>query len=1207
MCCCAEAPCTADGPPWPKHTECNSGQTSCNTQCEGKQYKDTCDVTCKSGYTQSAPGSSKATYLCAANGRQPKSLWTGSLTCDKVDCGDFPAAPTSPGAPNVRVWENVNCLSNLFYDGDTDGQCSATCIDGFYENPKDAAATRTTKKSYCRAPGPGAGLGNPTGVWTPRGTAFLDCRPGELSASKSTLVDSGNDKWLKEGTPQSIYSGKVDQLQEAAKFGPGKGPIYTFDIIAKDVQGNPRNYHNLGRGWDYLVLKIERVPLQMLPEDEQKLQPQQTLNLPTFTDKYATGTWSGGTSRTYRKTITSGPSNNNEEVTFFVREGTDGRWRVSHQFEEHGVFYVSAFLCRNEDATREACDDADASRLVPKTGATGLSGTNIETRAFTICPQNTRIPDQNGFILGSRLGECQALPHCFSPLGPGRIAGFCPVGFQCQNPGTTWPLAEPGHWVSSTYPVQTTKCLTLGACPGSLNLNAECPHIAQAGELWPVSNFEASKLTTVGADPCFTYLPPQGSQVECPSGPCLEYTWESCKSVVGSRCCLGNTGKKSCESCCKASQGPPDCDNRQWHPISTPEGTHCEPCPPVEFNFVLVLSVTVLLIILAPILVKLTEIAKHAGAIQGPLLSMVNFFQSSSLFVGLRGIHWPEEFKVFARSIADLFNFNIVPLLHYLKKLSFGLIDIPPLDCAWTMSYSLKFVLVMLTPGLLAISIVLVQYAWLCWLVLWSNRLRVVHGCFCHFVCCRRMKRKKATSFMSVQLLQQDGDNMIETPGMARDAKVAEIKAKEVEIRQLSKLANNRSTQYVDSEVDAVGEAVRKLKTMKAKFEVDFGQPYPESLWRVMRDHDTGKTLATVKRCCIGYLMVGYIFLAGTALEPLSCQRDFDGREYMTAAPEIECSWCNTEYVRLRIGAYVGSTFYGFGSPILFLTVLWRSKQKRLIKSNNFTYGFLSTKMREEYYAWEVVISFRKLLLVVGTKLSSEGSVVPATLWNMCVTVAAFGMQVCTWPFAEIDANWAESLTLMSTLLVLILGVGQMASVDENDLVATDNMNTVLQVFDMCVYVCLGGIVLSVLFILGRRVSGMCFNMKHRNDCKTTKIEFARASWSTRKGCRSLCRIRAEIVFWRLRSSILCHRIDRYRYNTQSVLRWRSSDEFSPTYYMATAQIVVYKSLDSAAAAAVRQRQQQRRSSQAMSGAMSLPECLQNPCAVLFTKQVSYF
>jgi hypothetical protein len=240
----------------------------------------------------------------------------------------------------------------------------------------------------------------------------------------------------------------------------------------------------------------------------------------------------------------------------------------------------------------------------------------------------------------------------------------------------------------------------------------------------------------------------------------------------------------------------------------------------------------------------------------------------------------------------------------------------------------------------------------------------------------------------------------------------------------------------------------------------------------------------------------------------------------------------------------------------------------------------------------------------VGTKLSSEGSVVPATLWNMCVTVAAFGMQVCTWPFAEIDANWAESLTLMSTLLVLILGVGQMASVDENDLVATDNMNTVLQVFDMCVYVCLGGIVLSVLFILGRRVSGMCFNMKHRNDCKTTKIEFARASWSTRKGCRSLCRIRAEIVFWRLRSSILCHRIDRYRYNTQSVLRWRSSDEFSPTYYMATAQIVVYKSLDSAAAAAVRQRQQQRRSSQAMSGAMSLPECLHETGKLLLMESV---
>eukprot|EP01047_Picozoa_sp_COSAG01_P007607 COSAG01_NODE_291_length_19378_cov_38.136418_5_plen_870_part_00 len=869
MCCCAEAPCAAVGPPWPAHTECNSGQTPCNTQCGSKKYQDTCDVTCKSGYTQSAPASSKATYLCAANGRQPTSLWTGSLHCAKVDCHDFPHPYTSPGNPAVDVWENIQCSSNLFHDGkdDTDGHCSAKCIESFYESPDTAnpRATREIKDAYCLAPGPSAGLGNPTGVWTPQGKSFLDCQPGSLSAKQSALVDFANDFWLKVSTPQSIYSGKVRQLEEAAKFGPTKGPTYTFDIVAKDVQGNPRNYHNLGRSWDYLVLKIERVPLQMLPEDEQRLQPQQTLNLPTSRNPRATGTWSGGTSRPYRKVITSGLHNNAETVTFTNADGKDGRWRVSHQFEEHGVFYVSVFLCTNTDATtRGACDNAKESNLVPQTGTTGLSTNTIATRAFTICPQNTGDPDRTGAILGSHLGHCKALSKCFSPLGPGRIAGFCPVGFQCENQGTTWPLAEPGHWVSSTYPVQTTQCLTLGACPGSSRLHAECPHAAQAGDLWPVSNFESAKLTIVGADPCFMQPPP----ADCPLGPCFEHTRKICQSVVGSRCCPGNTGKKSCESCCKASQGPPtfpSCDKRQWHPISTPEGTHCEPCPPVELNFFLVLSVTILLIILAPILVKLAEISKHAGAIQGPLLSVVNFFQSSSLFVGLRGIRWPPAFKTFARSIADVFNFNIVPLLHYLKRLSFGLIDIPPLDCAWTMSYSLKFVLVMLTPFLLAIAIVLVQYAWLCWLALWSNRWRMTRGCCSHFCCCLRKKRKKSSSFMSVQLLQQGGDNIVETSDTARNARVAEIQTEEVKIRQLSKVANNRSTNYIDAVGEAVRsdlrfeavrkfEAVRNLKSMKAKFEADFGQPYPESLWRVLRDHDTGQTLATVKRCCLGYL-----------------------------------------------------------------------------------------------------------------------------------------------------------------------------------------------------------------------------------------------------------------------------------------------------------------------------------------------------------------
>jgi hypothetical protein len=122
----------------------------------------------------------------------------------------------------------------------------------------------------------------------------------------------------------------------------------------------------------------------------------------------------------------------------------------------------------------------------------------------------------------------------------------------------------------------------------------------------------------------------------------------------------------------------------------------------------------------------------------------------------------------------------------------------------------------------------------------------------------------------------------------------------------------------------------------------------------VLATVDPDKLFATVQRLCMAYLMVGYIFLSGNALEPFSCRQDFDGISYMTAATDIACTMCDPEYLRLRIGAIIGTTVYGFGSPLMFFLVLWTSKTNNKLKTKEFaaSYGFLSTKMREEDYAW---------------------------------------------------------------------------------------------------------------------------------------------------------------------------------------------------------------------------------------------------------------
>ena len=203
--------------------------------------------------------------------------------------------------------------------------------------------------------------------------------------------------------------------------------------------------------------------------------------------------------------------------------------------------------------------------------------------------------------------------------------------------------------------------------------------------------------------------------------------------------------------------------------------------------------------------------------------------------------------------------------------------------------------------------------------------------------------------------------------------------------------------------------------------------------------------------------MVGNVFLSGTALEPLACQQNVDGSSTMTSAPHIKCTLCPLpsnstfawydEYQSLHTQAIVCTTLYGLGSPLLFFTVLYT--HRHVLKKNEFQngFGFLSTKMREEYYFWEVIITLRKLLLVCGAKLFSKENKSPGALWIVSVTVCSLVAQVQATPFASAllhhhrryssveltwraactdkDANIAESCMLLATMLVPILALGQ--------------------------------------------------------------------------------------------------------------------------------------------------------------------------------------
>ena len=189
-----------------------------------------------------------------------------------------------------------------------------------------------------------------------------------------------------------------------------------------------------------------------------------------------------------------------------------------------------------------------------------------------------------------------------------------------------------------------------------------------------------------------------------------------CRDQIGDRCCPGNKGP-GCQSCCTAENIPSghdtrNCNNKQWYSKEDSSGGSCKVCPEGQSNPVLFCFVGFLVILFAPIIAKGAELAKHAGAAQGPVLSIMNFFQSSDLFQGLK-LNWPPEFRTFCRTVAGLFSFNLSQLLSQLNDFIHSIIEfhlppwlrkliphlsLPPPACALHLPYERKWILSMASP-----------------------------------------------------------------------------------------------------------------------------------------------------------------------------------------------------------------------------------------------------------------------------------------------------------------------------------------------------------------------------------------------------------------------------------------------------------------------------------------------------------------------------
>ena len=216
----------------------------------------------------------------------------------------------------------------------------------------------------------------------------------------------------------------------------------------------------------------------------------------------------------------------------------------------------------------------------------------------------------------------------------------------------------------------------------------------------------------------------------------------------------------------------------------------------------------------------------------------------------------------------------------------------------------------------------------------------------------------------------------------------------------------------------------------------------------------------SVLRPVLIYLMLGNLYLVKTAIEPMICVTTLDGTRYIStaAAIDIQCNLCHTEADEVRFMSYrtlylqsiFFFTLYALGTPLLFMIILAVNRSR--LHTNNFVhgFGFLCSKMHDKYYWWEVWISFRKTFLVI-TVMLSVGRETFFSLLSMYVVVCALLAHVWVRPFAHVDANLAELMTLVCTILAAILGLRSGASNEQDRKI--DNV----QKYTNCIIYAVGG------------------------------------------------------------------------------------------------------------------------------------------------------
>ena len=204
---------------------------------------------------------------------------------------------------------------------------------------------------------------------------------------------------------------------------------------------------------------------------------------------------------------------------------------------------------------------------------------------------------------------------------------------------------------------------------------------------------------------------------------------------------------------------------------------------------------------------------------------------------------------------------------------------------------------------------------------------------------------------------------------------------------------------------------------------------YGLSKWFIHHKDPSTNSHDLVFKCeamSVGIFFVGSSFLLKGMLGGFDCSTDLtNGKDYLDIDPGIEC-W-GDEHTSIRNKAAIGLT--------MWCVMLASISCRFLSDGGKYRYSFLTTKLEDRWFWWELFLLARKILIMAcglfNTRHTARG-------WycGSLVIIVALAVHAYARPYKDSLVDFCESASLMSTLIIFQSGMIFNSSIDHTGLLS---------------------------------------------------------------------------------------------------------------------------------------------------------------------------